>query len=263
MKTHVEVAREFMTLMREFRQPNPENGEYDGMHECDVRDLAQGAALLIEAAGKVLPRFSPIDGNDEAERLRVRISNLEAQNDGLRVNNEALRASNNVLIEAAEKALNPEHVVIPKMQWAAPGSGSIIDDIKAGAEEMVRVHRAMSQPGDDNGEPGTIWVKLKRGNDWGVDYFAIEPLSNGHADQRRGIQVDEGDPVRVRTSDGAELDGLIALRTEHGSVSDHGHWCATSSEIPEVAFIFHGQTLRIRIDELEVDEAWARSKGAQ
>jgi hypothetical protein len=86
---HVDHARAFMCMLREFRQPNPED-HYEGMLECDVRDLAQGAALLIEATAKSLPQWLFL-GEEDPELLKVRISNLEAQNDGLRVNNQALR----------------------------------------------------------------------------------------------------------------------------------------------------------------------------
>jgi hypothetical protein len=111
--------------------------------------------------------------------------------------------------------------------------------------------------------PIVNWVKLKRGNDWGVDYFAIEPLNHGSADQRRGVRVVDGEPVTVRMADGTEVVGVITLREEHGTVSDMGHRYSVSSEIPEVAFTFHGQPLRVRIDEVEVEEAWARQRGAQ
>ena len=109
----------------------------------------------------------------------------------------------------------------------------------------------------------TSWIKLRRGNDWGFDYFAIEPLSNGGASKSRGIKVEEGDDVRVRMADGEIVSGVITLSTEWGSVTDSGHTYPVKSEIPHVAFTWHGQLLRIRIDEVEVDEAWARSKGAQ
>jgi len=84
---HVEHARAFMTMLRDFCQPNPEGDHYEPMLECAVRDLAQGAAALIEATAKSLP----LPADDDPAQLRVRISNLEAQNDGLRVNNAALR----------------------------------------------------------------------------------------------------------------------------------------------------------------------------
>lgn len=111
--------------------------------------------------------------------------------------------------------------------------------------------------------PTVRWIKLKRGNDWGVDYFAIEPLSNGGASASRGIKLEEGEPVRVRLADGSERDGVIALRTEIHTVSDHGHSYPVTSKIPVVRFDLFGQTFGLPIDEVEVDEAWARSKGAQ
>lgn len=107
------------------------------------------------------------------------------------------------------------------------------------------------------------WIKLKRGNDWGVDYFAIEPLRNGGASSSRGIKLEHGDEVPVRFADGTERLAEIRIRIERGTVSDHGHSYGVSSAIPEVAVHHHGHEMRMRIDEVEVDEAWARSKGAQ
>jgi hypothetical protein len=107
---HVDHARAFMAMLRELRFPNgsehTEGAHFDGMLECDIRDLAQGAALLIEATAKALPTVE-----SEPEQLRVRISNLEAQNDGLRVNNAALRDAITLLSNPVQVVTTNNHTV--------------------------------------------------------------------------------------------------------------------------------------------------------
>jgi hypothetical protein len=108
MKTHLEVAREYMLMLRALRFPNPKSDEdYEALLECDIKQLAHGAALLIEATAKSLP----FDGPSSEALLQVRISNLEAMNDNLRVNNAALVKANALLGEALEKMANPQHVI--------------------------------------------------------------------------------------------------------------------------------------------------------
>jgi hypothetical protein len=111
--------------------------------------------------------------------------------------------------------------------------------------------------------PMANWIRLRRGNDWGVDYFAINPLTPSGASRSQGINLREGEAVPVRLADGTETTGTVTLEQRVSSVSDHGHSSSARSELPHVNFSFHGQMLRARIDELEVDEAWARQHGAR
>ena len=80
----VALAREMMLMLREFRFPS-EDSDYEGILECDVRELAQGAAALIESTASVEEK--------DVVALQIRISNLEFMNDNLRTNNAALRAA--------------------------------------------------------------------------------------------------------------------------------------------------------------------------
>lgn len=108
------------------------------------------------------------------------------------------------------------------------------------------------------------WIKLKSANDWGVDYFAIEPLgAAGTADAKRGIKLEQGDRIEVRMADGAVIVAAVHFRRGQSSYSDHGRDCAFATVTPYVAISFHGQVAKFEFDEIEVDEAWARSKGAK
>jgi hypothetical protein len=57
MKTAVDHAREMMNMLRNFQQPGTaeEGATFEGMRSSEVRDLAEGAAVLIEACAKSLP----------------------------------------------------------------------------------------------------------------------------------------------------------------------------------------------------------------
>ena len=80
------------------------------------------------------------------------------------------------------------------------------------------------------------WVKLKIGNDWGVDYLAVNPLRNGAADQELRYKLKEGESIRVRLKGSIIREGVVKIRTKYGSVSDHGHAYAVTSMIPFVEF---------------------------
>lgn len=90
-------------LHREFCTKNGEGRPYP-LEADDTHELAKAAALLLEATHKCV-------GDDDEATAQVRISNLEAMNDNLRVNNEALRKANATLTESLEKMANPMRVV--------------------------------------------------------------------------------------------------------------------------------------------------------
>ena len=81
------------------------------------------------------------------------------------------------------------------------------------------------------------WFRLKRGNDWGSNYFARAPLSaQGYAACSRAYRLAAGDTVRVRLLDGSEREGLVALTKVRETVGDMGHDYDVHSEVPRVAF---------------------------
>lgn len=107
------------------------------------------------------------------------------------------------------------------------------------------------------------WVRLKVGNDWGVNYFAIEPLNrHGTADSRRGIKVRSGDRVRVRWPDSHESEHEIRLGRTSVTINDMRHAYEVRSEEPYIVCSFHGEDVLVRIDKVEVPLDWAREKGA-
>jgi hypothetical protein len=97
---NTKVVIDVMKVLRKEFQHEDENGKFDPMIEVDILTLAQAAQTILETTSNFV-----IDS--PAEKLRVRISNLEAQNDGLRENNRALAASNETLREALDKMANP------------------------------------------------------------------------------------------------------------------------------------------------------------
>ena len=54
------------------------------------------------------------------------------------------------------------------------------------------------------------FVKLGKGVDNGVEYWAVQPLRGGtEAHAMRGIKVIDGDPVRVRMPNNDEYDATV------------------------------------------------------
>lgn len=77
------------------------------------------------------------------------------------------------------------------------------------------------------------WVKLKPGNAWGVDYLSYEPLRNGYADQRRSIDVANGDVVEFRRRpDFPTETGRVHLVARSTMVGDMGHVYPVSFKWP-------------------------------
>lgn len=81
---NTQVVIDVMKVLRKEFQHEDVDGKFDPMLEVDILTLAQAAQTILEAT----PNFVV---DSAAEKLRVRISNLEAQNDNLRVNNAALK----------------------------------------------------------------------------------------------------------------------------------------------------------------------------
>ncbi len=107
------------------------------------------------------------------------------------------------------------------------------------------------------------YVRLRRGNSWGADYFAIEPLENGLAKAERGIICTDGEIAPVRWSDGAEGTAAIRVVSESFTVGDMGHNYKGTIKIPHVVAMIHGTEALLRIDAVELDRAWAIAHGAK
>lgn len=78
------VALDIMRLLRKEFVAEKLDGTLEAMSLVDVLTLAQSAAAILEATSNFVQ-------DSAAEKLRVRISDLEAQNENLRENNRVLR----------------------------------------------------------------------------------------------------------------------------------------------------------------------------
>jgi hypothetical protein len=99
------------------------------------------------------------------------------------------------------------------------------------------------------------WIKLERGNDWGVEYLTCpgQARSGPHntADARRGI-FQEGRSIEVRWPNGFESTEKIKHRTIRGSVSDHGKPSSFEFSLAGIEMNMHGITRWVALDEVEI-----------
>lgn len=95
------------------------------------------------------------------------------------------------------------------------------------------------------------FVKLKRGNNWMVEFFMLEGGSTG--DQRNEIKFTEGQPVSVRYPDGSCETETVVLRQCSGSYSDHGHAHTVSYALAGIMVSARGLQFWVPLDRVEVE----------
>lgn len=104
------------------------------------------------------------------------------------------------------------------------------------------------------------WVRLKRGDDWGALYYALEPLNNrGFAEFARGIKVRAGEGVTVRWPDGTAEKTAIALEPYSTEVHDMGHSYHVSGHRIGVNLSARGVARFVDIAEVDVEKAWVEA----
>jgi len=97
------------------------------------------------------------------------------------------------------------------------------------------------------------FVRLKRGDDWGHLYWAVEPRNeHGMAEFRRGISPPDGSAVTVRWPDGSVSETRIVLEPYTATVSDHGHEYPVSGHKIRLHQIVAGSQVLIPIEDVEV-----------
>lgn len=105
------------------------------------------------------------------------------------------------------------------------------------------------------------YLRLKKGNDWGNEYLAIEPKDEwGMAKAERGIKFRDGESVRVRWPDGHEEAVNVRLHWETVTVGDHGHDYQVTYSYPVVQAWLHGREVFVPLADLEVEAEWARAR---
>jgi hypothetical protein len=93
------------------------------------------------------------------------------------------------------------------------------------------------------------WTTLKRGNDWGHEYLAPEPLDErGYASANRGLKFENGQTVRVRFPDGTEASLPVRLRHTSTTVGDMGHTYPVEFDLPYIAVTTHGVVTELTLD---------------
>ena len=82
------------------------------------------------------------------------------------------------------------------------------------------------------------WVRLRRGNDWGVNYYSVNPHRAGAACQKNRYRLVAGEEIRVRLKDSSLRVGIVKFRTTFEMVGDHGRFYPdrVDSQIPYVEF---------------------------
>lgn len=105
------------------------------------------------------------------------------------------------------------------------------------------------------------WVKLKRGNDWGIDYWARKPHDdNGYASSSRGVRFVNGEKVRVQLKDGFEVDGIIKLVERDVDVPDHGHSNLVRTSNVSVVVAYHGAKVELSVDQVRFEKSWVEAR---
>jgi hypothetical protein len=97
------------------------------------------------------------------------------------------------------------------------------------------------------------FVRLKRGNDWGADYLAVEPLTeHGMADARRRIPLESGQIVVVKFPDGTSGQYPVVMCGYSTSVSDMGNNYPVHYDLPGIQIESHGLKTWICLDEVDI-----------
>lgn len=109
------------------------------------------------------------------------------------------------------------------------------------------------------------WVKLRRGDDWGAVYFALEPAPRGQASRALGLKTYAGDPVEVRWPTGevsTECITMVEVRTDISEQGQRGYVAAC--EVPHIRTVVRGKMGDVAIDtpldRVEVRETWVKER---
>jgi hypothetical protein len=104
---------------------------------------------------------------------------------------------------------------------------------------------------DDKGK----WVKLKVGNDWGVEYYSHNPHNKyGTCDSKLGIHFQDGQSVLVRWPDGSTSDEKLTVREIHTSVNDCGKSYPVSYKLAVIDKTVLGLSRTVFLNEVEIWE---------
>lgn len=99
------------------------------------------------------------------------------------------------------------------------------------------------------------WMRLKRGNDWGVEYYYRPDRPKtpaGTYGKESGVAFKEGERLRVRWPDSSESTEVVSLRREHATVSDMGHSYPVSFELPGFKVSMNGVLKWFALDEVDL-----------
>ena len=102
----------------------------------------------------------------------------------------------------------------------------------------------------------TTWVRLKRANDWGQDYYAIEPLDHGSADSKRGVMPPKGTLVRVKMPDDTERLAVCAYVQRHARIPDMGRSYDATFNVLRFLLDVSGVDVQLKPDQVDVPADW-------
>ena len=104
------------------------------------------------------------------------------------------------------------------------------------------------------------WIRLKKANDWGSDYIAMNPYTKtGGASSRQALKIRDGEELEVLMPDGTVMSAKIAIHEHQGTVGDMGHTYDTTSRVPFALASFHGLDVAIDLTKVDVRREWAEA----
>jgi hypothetical protein len=93
-----------------------------------------------------------------------------------------------------------------------------------------------------------MWVQLRRGNDWGRNYLAVEPHNaHGMASADRGLAF--SGEVRVLFPDETTMQLPVVNVPMFEVVNDMGHESRVTSEIAHAKVVLHGIDVLVPLDQ--------------
>lgn len=104
------------------------------------------------------------------------------------------------------------------------------------------------------------FVTLQKGNDHGVEYWAVQPLRSGtEAHAMRGIKVLDGETVHIRMANQNEFDATVVAQSASTTGTDDGH--GHPAQYRTLSFnVPIGQGVNLPPQSLDVDQAWVISR---
>lgn len=101
------------------------------------------------------------------------------------------------------------------------------------------------------------WMKLQRGNDWGVEYFyrPDRPKSPaGTYSRSSGVDFQDGVKIRVRWPDGSESTERVRRASRRATVHDHGHVYDVDFELAGIETSSRGISSWVPLDAVLIHE---------